>query len=579
MLALLIAASAAQPNPSKPDRIRVESDRMLKMRDGVRLAADLYRPAQDGKYPVLLVRTPYGKITEEKTCRAAAARGYICVAQDVRGRYRSEGEWYPFKHESSDGFDTVEWAASLPGATGQVGMFGDSYVAATQWLAAIARPPHLMGILPVLTPSDYHDGWVYQGGALELWFDQSWTSILAGNTLARAEMNGIPAMTWAGELPESGFPVLPAENPAKLAPYFLDWLAHPDFDDFWKPLSIEQHYSELQLPANHVAGWYDIFLRGTLRNYLGMRAHAATRRARDHQRLTIGPWVHDGPMDGKAGDIDFGGAAGFEETDAVLRWYDELFRRSQEQQKSRVRIFVMGVNQWRDEDDWPVPGTVYTRYYLDSSGHANSSSGDGTLSTRMPAERWFDAFTYAPDNPVPTHGGGLCCTHDQVIQEPSGAFDQREVERRNDVLVYSTESLSQDLEVTGLVGAEVYVSSSAVDTDVTAKLVDVRPDGFAQNLTDNVQRLRYRNSPERPELLEPGKIYKIIFEIGATSNVFRAGHRIRLEISSSNFPRFDRNLNSAASPESGATFVPAENRIYHDAQHPSAIVLPVIPKS
>jgi uncharacterized protein len=557
------------------------------MRDGVTLAVDIYRPTGDGKYPVLLVRTPYDRIGEGGTCRDAAEHGYVCIAQDVRGRYSSEGQWDPFRNETNDGYDTIEWAAALPYSNGQVGMFGESYVGATQWLAAIARPPHLVAIQPSLTPSDYHDGWIYQGGAFELWFDQSWTSILATETLRSKALKNIPAMKWAGQLPESSFPVLQSDRPSALAPYYFDWLAHPDYDSYWKPLSIEEHYSELAVAARHVAGWYDIFLRGALRNYTGMRAHAATPWARDHQELIIGPWVHDADMNGKAGSLDFGSTAAFDRDQTILGWYDRVFKKpndapANDTPAKRVRIFVMGINQWREEEDWPLPRTVFTRYYLNSSGHANSSAGNGSLGTGIPSSNSssqnFDAFTYDPANPVPTHGGNLCCTHDQVTQEPSGAFDQREVEKRNDVLVYTTGAFDKDFEVTGPLTAEIYVSSSAVDTDITAKLVDVWPNGFAQNLADNVQRLRYRNSAEKPELLEPGKIYKVSIDTGATSNVFRAGHRLRLEISSSNFPRFDRNLNTAESPEHGSKFVKAENRIYHDADHPSAIILPVIPE-
>jgi uncharacterized protein len=576
-LSLVVTCCAQSNRSNAAAAIQIETGVRVKMRDGIFLTADVYRPADSDKHPVLLVRTPYDKASEAEACRAAAQRGYICVTQDVRGRYASQGEWYPFKNESSDGYDSVEWAAILAGSDGRVGMFGESYVGATEWLAAISRPPHLVAIQPNLTASDYHNGWVYQGGALELWFDQSWTSILAVNTIGKLALNNIPATQWAGELPLSRFPVLQIDSPAKSAPYYFDWLAHPDFDSYWKTLSIEGHYAGLSLAAHHVSGWYDVFLGGTLRNYIGMRAHASTQAARDQQELTIGPWVHDGPKNGKAGAVDFGRTAALVEKDLMLNWYDALFHKSESQPRKRVRIFVMGVNQWRDEDDWPLPRTSYTRYYLNSAGRANSSAGDGTLSTRTPTAKSSDSLIYDPANPAPTIGGALCCLHDQVIQEPSGASDQRPVEQRNDVLVYTTEIFHKDFEVTGPITAELYVSSSARDTDITAKVVDVWPEGFAQNLTDNIQRLRYRNSPEEPEFLSPGKIYKVVFEIGATSNVFRAGHRLRLEISSSNFPRFDRNLNTEVSPESGNQFKTAENRIYHDADHPSAIVLPVIP--
>ncbi len=547
----------------------------VKMRDGILLYADIYRPVDKSRHTVLLVRTPYGKTGEGATCRRAAQRGYICITQDVRGRYTSQGEWYPFKNESDDGYDTVEWAAMLPYSNGKVAMFGDSYVGATQWLAAITRPPHLVAIQPSLTASNYHDGWVYQGGAFEQWFDQSWTSILAVDTLRGNADKNIHAKEWSEKLPESQYPVLKIDGLSNFTPYYFDWLMHPDYDDYWKRWSIEENYPDLSVAALHIAGWYDVFLRGSLRNYVGMKAHAHTQWARDHQRLLIGPWIHDGPMNGKAGDVDFGQIGAMDESTAILDWYDEVFQRPEKKDKP-VRIFVMGINKWRSEDDWPLPNTSYIPYYLHSAVSANSSSGDGTLSTAVSTLAAADSFTYDPANPVPTHGGNLCCSRkgDQVL---SGAFDQSEIEKRSDVLIYTTQPFYKDFEVTGPLRAEIYISSSAEDTDITAKLVDVWPNGFAQNLADGIQRLRYRNSSTQPELMQPGTIYKTTVDMGATSNVFRRGHRLRLELSSSNFPHFDRNLNTSESPEKGSSFIKAENRIYHDSAHPSAIILPAIP--
>jgi uncharacterized protein len=493
----------------------------------------------------------------------------------VRGRYASDGEWYPFQNESNDGYDTIEWAAALPYSNDKVAMYGDSYVGATQWLAAIGHPPHLIAIQPALTASNYHDGWVYQGGAFEQWFAQSWTSILATETLHREAFKNIHAKEWAEQLPEAEFPVLKIRNITDLAPYYFDWLAHPNYDAYWQRWSIEEHYSDVSVASYHIGGWYDVFLLGTLRNYVGMRTHAGTRWARDNQRLTIGPWIHDGPMDGKAGSIDFGQTAAMDEGTAMLNWYDELFRPGSRKQQKRVRIFVMGINQWREEDDWPLSRAQVTRYYLHSKTRANSSLGDGLLNTDSPTQEAADSFTYDPANPVPTHGGSLCCSR-EGDQIPSGAFDQRELEMRPDVLVYTTKPFVEDFEVTGLISAEIYVSSSVQDTDVTMKLVDVWPNGFAQNLADSVQRLRYRKSASRSELVRPGTVYQASIDVGATSNVFRAGHRLRVEVSSSNFPHFDRNLGTGENPGTSSTFVKATNRIYHDVEHPSAILLPVI---
>ncbi|MBZ5516415.1 MAG: CocE/NonD family hydrolase [Acidobacteriia bacterium] len=553
------------------------------MRDGVTLRADIYRPKAEGKFPALLERTPYDKRGGVDFGLRAAARGYVVIIQDVRGRYTSEGEWYPFKHESDDGYDTVEWAAALPYANGKVGMFGGSYVGATQMLAAIAAPPHLAGIFPIVTASNYHENWSYQGGAFEQWFSESWTSSsLAQDTHARRVRENSGAMPWVSRLPLTNYPLLELGTTEGLAPYFFDWLAHPSYDDYWKQLSIEDHHGKILVPAYHFGGWYDIFQEGTWRNYVGIKAHGGSEAARRGQRLIIGPWYH-GPFDGKTGEIDFGPTARnadgkpFDADGLMLRWYDTVLKGESNgiEREKPVRIFVLGENAWRDEDDWPLARAKDTRYYLHSGGGANSLMGDGNLSTEAPPAESPDRFVYDPAEPVPTRGGGLCCDNTHLA---AGAFDQRPVEARNDVLVFTTSAFKQDFEVTGPVSLELYASSSAVDTDFTAKLVDVWPNGFAQNLTDGILRARYRNSQEKPEFMNPGEVYKFTIDLWATSNVFKAGHKLRLEVSSSNFPRFDRNLNTGEPAASSGRMVKATNAVYHDREHPSALVLPVVPK-
>ncbi len=562
--------------PAEHDEVMIEHGVPVKMRDAVVLRADVYRPRAEGKFPVLLQRTPYDKRGGVDFGLQAAARGYVVIFQDVRGRYTSEGEWYTFKHESQDGYDTVEWAASLPYTDGKVGMFGASYVGATQMLTALAQPPHLAGIFPVVTASNYHDGWTYQGGALEQWFDQSWTSRLALDTLNRRASESANALPWVQKLPLASYPFLDVGSSEGLAPYFLDWLAHPDFDGYWKEWSIEDQHAKVMVPAFHVGGWYDIFLGGTLRNYLGIKARGGSDAAKRGQRLLVGPWYH-GPFDGKSGDIDFGPAAKGDTEALILRWYDYLLKgiANGVEKEQPVKIFVMGKNVWREEDDWPLARAQSTPYYFHSAGRANSLSGAGALSTLPPVNEPPDHFVYDPAEPVPTRGGGLCCDNEHLA---SGAFDQRPVEARDDVLVYSTPELKEDLEVTGPVSVELYASSSAVDTDFTAKLVDVWPNGYAQNLTDGILRARYRNSPERAEFMNPGEIYKLHVDLWATSNVFLKGHRVRLEISSSNFPRFDRNLNTGEDAGHATRLVKATNTIYHDPKHPSAVILAVIPQ-
>ena len=561
--------------------VTVEHGVAAKMRDGITLHADVYRPKADGKFPVILSRTPYDKRGEADFAYRAATHGFVAIIQDTRGRYTSEGDFYTFKNESNDGYDTVEWAAALAYSNGKVGMWGGSYVGATQMLTAIAHPPHLGGIFPVVTASNYHDGWTYQGGAFEQWFNQSWTSGLSHDTLDRFVQKNSNARIGQWTLPLTSYPLfnfshITVENnlTQSLAPYFLDWLAHPSFDDYWKRWSIEDHFADINVPALHVAAWYDIFQGGSLRNYVGIKAHGGPT-ARAGQRLLVVIGGHaGGPR--KVGEIDFGPAAeNYDEGDLVLAWYDYLFNGVQNQfaTEKPVKIFVMGTNTWREEDDWPLARAHATKYFLHSSGKANSLRGDGTLSTAATRSESSDHYVYDPMNPVPTIGGPLCCDAPHL---PPGPRDQRRAESRDDVLVYSTPAFTQDTEVTGPVSLELYASSSAADTDFTAKLVDVGPDGFAQNLTEGIVRARYRDSQETPALMNPGEVYKFAIDLWSTSNVFRKGHVLRLEVSSSNFPRFDRNLNTGEDQATAKESLPATNTIYHDAPHPSALLLPII---
>ncbi len=579
------AVHAQDAPPLIATDIIIQHDVPMKTRDGVTLYADIYRPKSTDKLPVILMRTPYDKSVNWAVSPAfkMVPRGYVVIIQDVRGRYTSGGEWYPFKHEQADGYDAVEWAAALPYSDGKVGMIGASYVGATQMLAAIAQPPHLAGIAPNMTASNYHDGWTYQSGAFEQWFDQNWTSQLAQNTLERLIHQNTDARVGAATLPIANYPVfnfgqLPADAQltASIAPYYLDWVAHPDYDDYWKQWSIEENFSKIAVPMLQVGGWYDIFNAGTLRNYMGAKAHGATEAARTKQHLLIEIGGHSG-FGRRIGDVDFGPhAVENVYTDVILDWYDFLFKsiKNQFATDKPVKLFVMGANEYRQEDDWPPPQARSTKYFLHSAGKANSVRGDGSLSTSAPKSEPSDSYAYNPANPTPTIGGPLCC--DAEHMEP-GPRDQRAVENRDDVLVYSIGPLNSDLEVTGPVTADLFVKSSAVDTDFTAKLVDVAPDGFAQDLTEGILRMRYRSSAEHATLMNPGQIYEITLDLWATSNVFLKGHSLRLEISSSNFPRFDRNLNTGEEIKFARTMATANNTILHDAQHPSSLMLPVMP--
>ena len=547
-------------------------------------------PVSAKRFPVLLQRTPYDKRQGVSFGLKAAARGYVVIVEDVRGRYASDGEWDPFVHESEDGFDTVEWAAALPYVDGKVGMYGASYVGATQLLAAVARPPHLAGICPIVTASNYHDNWTYQGGAFEQWFAQSWTAGLIQDTLARANKHRIDALDGVRRLPLTNFPPAEWQSPAApqstagAAPYVREWLAHPDYDEFWKRIAIDEHFADISVPALHIAAWYDIFLDGSLRNFSGIRSRGDGTAARDGQRLLVFVGGHAGWFDSrKIGAVDFGPEAPFDVDEVTLRWYDHLLRglANGVERETRVRLFVMGSNVWRDETDWPLKRAKATRYYLHSRGNANGrgeGSRDappvGSLDTRAPSAEKPDQFQYDPRDPVPTIGGPLCCA---VLPSGIGPQDQRPAETRGDVLLYTTPAFTRDTEITGPISLDLYVSSSAVDTDFTGMLIDVWPNGFAQNLTSGILRLRYRGSMERAVLAQPATIYKITVDLAATSNSFLAGHRLRLQVSSSDFPRFDRNMNTGEIQAGAVNMSAATNRVYHDRLHASALILPVVP--
>jgi uncharacterized protein len=575
-LVILIAIAGASAPAEQRYPVAVDRNVAVKMRDGVILRADIYRPDASGKFPVLVHRQAYGK-TYPGVYYAfqfnAAARGYVVVVQDVRGQGESQGDWYPFKYEGQDGYDTVEWAAALPYSNGRVGMWGASYNGAPVLLTAITSPPHLKAIFVDVTPSNYHSQWIYQGGAFCQWGAEGWAIGMYGShNLHRPSPSIVPPGEWVWSLPLTNYPVPALANPEGLPPYLIDWLSHESYDDYWKQWSIEDHCANITVPAYHVGGWYDIFLGGELKNYTCIKSHGGTEAARTGQRLLVLPGDHAG-SDRKIGDVDFGEQAVINQIAIMERWFDFQLRGIANgiENEKPVRLFVMGRNAWRDEDDWPLARAKSTRYYLRSDGTANSVRGDGLLSSDRPPSEPPDSYVYDPADPVPSRGGGT-----SMLLGP-GCFDQRPVEARNDVLVYTTPAFKQDLEVTGPVTLELYASSSAVDTDFTGKLLDVWPDGFAQNLTDGVLRARYRNSLEKPEFMNPGEVYQFTIDLWATSNVFRAGHKLRLEVSSSNFPRFSRNLNTGEPLIYATHMLKATNTVYHDQDHPSALVLPVVP--
>jgi len=569
------------------------------MRDGCVLYADVYRPADAARYPVLLQRTPYNRQmhthapTTIDTLRAVE-RGYAVVIQDVRGRYDSEGVFNPFYQEIDDGYVTVEWCAEQSWSAGNVGMYGGSYVGATQWLAAIAEPPHLKCIVPMFTASDYYEGWNYQGGTFQWGFLVAWVLpyLVTEGLFRRAEDVADFAATrdrlasLVDHLADA-FETLPLRDLPfvdEFAPYFQDWLTHATRDDFWRSVSIQERYSKIRVPALNLGGWFDIFLDGTLRNFNGVRAAGATPEARQGTRLFLGPWTHTAPESNLAGTRDFGVQNSqnitplrYDLNGVILGFFDRWLKGSDDgfDAEPPVSLFVMGENVWRTEREWPLARTRYVDYFLHSGGRANSSHGDGTLSKESPQRERPDVYLYDPYDPVPTRGGQLCCYSPQM---PPGVFDQSEVEKRRDVLVYRTAPLETDVEVTGPVTLTLWAATSAPDTDFTAKLVEICPEGCSQNLTDGIIRARYRQGTETPNPIIPGKPHEYHIDLWSTSNLFRKGHRIGLEVSSSNFPRFDRNPNTGNPLGEDRDLKPALQTIFHDRERPSHLILPVIPR-
>ncbi len=588
------------PEPQTSRGIHVDFDVPATMRDGVTLRANIYRPAAEGSYPVLLTRLPYGKDfplgTSVLDPVKAARQGYLVVVQDTRGRFTSEGDWYPLRDEGPDSYDTIEWATTLPGSNGKVGMYGASYFGFTQWAGAIQNPPHLAAIFPYVTWANPHEGVFSRGGALELGIQASWLLETGLDTVLRRERgNPDPRVAFSklvalvqeiDRLPNEGYHSLPLKafepfRRTNLGESFFDGIEHPFAPDYAAPSTILGHHARVHVPSYNAGGWYDIFLAGTIRNYQEMRAHGTTPEARQ-ARLLIGPWSHSNSTH-TVGDVAFGYGASaalinlqIDFMSLQLRWFDRWLKGIENgiDREPPVKIFVMGENVWRDEQDWPLARALPTPFYLHSNGHANTLEGDGSLDTELPGDESADRFVYDPLNPVPTLGGALLMP---AIYR-SGARDQQPIERRADMLVYTSAPLERDLEVTGPVTVTLWAASSAPDTDFVARLVDVHPDGFAQNLTDGIIRARYRHSLQAPELLEPGKAYEYTIDLWATSNLFKAGHRIRLDITSSNFPRWDRNLNTGHEIGADAEMQSATQTILHSRVYPSHVLLPVIPR-
>lgn len=574
--------------------VKVDYDVPATMRDGVTLRANVYRPDDGGAgtYPVLMTRLPYGKDLPIGSSlldpAQAARRGYIVVVQDVRGTFSSGGDWYPFKHERDDGLDSVAWAATLPGSTGEVGMFGASYFGQTQWLAA--RAPELRAMAPTITWADAEETAI-RDGVLEWGVQASWLLQQGLGQVFRRHANDPEALGKAvygvvnayDTLPTHGYAALPL---AEFGPLRALDLHHPltdtirarDTGVFDGLPHGPQDYDNIAMPMLHIGGWYDIFLKGTIRNFTEMR-----QRGRPGQHLLIGPWTH-GNFNPVIGDMYFGmassGALLDYQVDLMslqLQFFDRWLKGQPGafDRQPPVKYFVMGANIWRSSETWPPAGVTEQRWYLHSAGHANSASGDGALSISQPEAEPADHYVYDPMTPTPTVGGPTLMHG--VYR--AGPLDQAWVERRDDVLVFSSTPLERPVEVTGPVSVTLHVATDAPDTDFVARLVDVYPDGRAIPLTDGITRMKYRNGVTAPaEPLRADQSYEITVDLWATSVMFLPGHRIRLDVTSSSFPRWERNLNTGESSATTTQARPARQTILHDSDHPSHVSLMVAPQ-
>lgn len=538
---------------------------MVAMRDGTELATDLHFPEGGGPHPAVLGRTPYNKNNPgyKKLVQAWTSRGYVLGIQDVRGRGDSEGEFEPYVNEGQDGHDFIEWAAAQPWSDGNVATQGASYGGRISWLTALTKPPHLRAMIVTVSPSDPFVEWPTS--------ENSPMSISWYRLVDRRLMQTTDWVDWMKVYEHLPLQTLD-EAAGFISPRWREGMTHTSLDDYWKPLCYQGRFAELDLPVLHISGWYDDEQIGTPLNYSGMSRQAASEAARRSQRMLMGPWGHAVNSVQKLGEVDFGAHSLIDLEGHIADFLDGVIGRKDTIPAPPVRIFVMGSNEWRDEQEWPLARTAFTDYHLRSGGNANSRFGDGTLSLAPPLpEEPSDAYTYDPARPVP------------FITEPEsaqigGPDDYSAIEQRGDVLCYTSEPVTEPTEITGPVRLVLFASSTAVDTDFTAKLVDVHPTGFCQRLCDSVVRARYRNTHERAELMEPGTVYEFQIDMWNTSQVFLPGHRIRLEVSSSAFPKYDRNLNTGEDIGTGTAMVQAENRVWHDPEHPSRLVLPLIPR-
>ena len=550
------------------------------MRDGVRLDTNVFKPAGDLRFPTILIRTPYGKGTDLLPGYPVFLdRGYAVVMQDVRGRYASQGLFDALKQEGPDGYDTLNWIAEQPWSNGKIGMMGGSYLGIAQWRVALLNNPHLKAIFPVVSGSDdYLDRFYSPGGATKLGHRLLWLAL-------NMSPPGAPKTKFDSYV--ANLPLRTSDRAAtrQTLKIYQTILNHPTYDSFWREQSVLENIDRVRVPVFAVGGWYDNYVESDLAAFSALHKAPGSD---DRHHILIGPWAHN--MSTPFAGVNFGDDSSAPIRSYQLAWFDHWLKgepddakdysaegwhtKRSEVDEAPVHIFVMGANRWRDEQEWPLARTRYTPLYFASHGYANELTGDGKLDWKIPNKNTADHFRYDPRNPVPTRGGAVCCDPKIFAWGP---MDQRDVESRADVLVYTSAPLKRDLEVTGPIRVMLYASTSAPDTDFTAKLVDVFPNGQTRNLTDGILRVRYRHGLAKAELARPGEIYPLSIDAGVTSNVFLAGHLIRVEISSSNFPRFDRNPNTGRAFADETELRKADQSVYHGPLYASEVLLPVIP--
>ncbi|WP_010585502.1 CocE/NonD family hydrolase [Schlesneria paludicola] len=571
-LILLLIWTIAGPNTLWGDTPPTITRKTIKvpMRDGVLLATDVYSLPDTPRGPVLLMRSPYNKLGGKSAAERFAAAGYIAVVQDCRGRHESEGTFVPYNNEGQDGFDTIEWLTQQTWCNGQIGMWGSSYVGATQWQAAVEHPPGLVTITPTATFSSFYRN-LYLGGAVRLSLITGWASSQsvrpANAELTKDWNHTIRFLPLSNIDREIGWPI----------PWLEGMLTHTTPNGYWKRLDMTDEITDLKMPIQHVVGVYDFFSRESVNNFVRMQKQAKDPETRRTQQLILGPWDHGTIGKSKVGEIDFGPRAELDALGENLAWFDRVLKPNSAAASKpipAVRYFSMGDNAWHEAATWPPHSTDPTRFYLHSEGRANTSQGNGRLDRHPPqADEPADAFRADPDNPVPA----CPVTSSRDLFAATWApVDQRTIEERNDVLVYSTEPLKEPLTFAGDAQLELFVSADTPDADWVAKLIDVHPNGFSQNLAVGILRGRFRDSEQSPTLLQPDQVYRLLIDLGPIAAQLQPGHRLRIDICGSYFPLFDRNPNTGEGPFGKKTTISTE-KVYHGLKTGSRLLLPCLP--